>query len=488
MHPPTLDSTPPVSRGRVSPLVAFVSAGVTVCVLSSFFTELATPLLFAVILIAVLFMRELDDLLLILFPIALINPQLRIGAAGMVVSEERSFHPINVNMTELMIGGILLAWMIRGRNRQGERAGAFVLIPLLLLLAASGIGIAVAVSKNSGTKIAFEKVIEPVLLVLVMTRIRWTRPRLQTALSVLLAAGVAVAVKSLYDWFFLPEATRIMENDRGVVEAVRLRSSWAATNVMAGFFGMLAPLAFLRTFYSDRGRARFWNAVAFGFLALGLAITQTRTVYAAAVLALLGISLKYRRGLVLLLITGVAVAIYGTTEMFERASSLLHATHDYSFRSRLEVWGDSLDMLVRAPLTGIGFGSFIEVYRDPLGNVHPHNDYLLLALEMGLLGLGAFLAFFVKVLTTMRRARRLAVSTQDRITLDAILAALAVFFLQSNFESLLSWPAFSFSLWYLLGIAAMYSKSILLDREEEMKRVAERMRAARPAAPSTALP
>lgn len=479
MPEPTTD-TLSGRRARSSPLAIFVSVGITLCVVSSFFTTLATPVLLAIILIAVLFLRELNDLLIILFPIALINPQLRLGAAGMVVTDERSFHPINVNMTELFIGGILLAWLMRGRNREGERAGSPFLLPLVALLVLTVVGIVVAEERNTGIKIAFEKMIEPLILVFVMTRIRWSRARLQLALTALIVSAAAVAGKSLFDWFFRPETSRLIEGDRGVIETVRLHSSWAATNIMAAFFGMVAPAVFLRIFYGPKGRARLWNVIAFGLLALGLAITQTRAGYLAAVVVLVALSLKYRRGWLMVGVVAIALASYGTAEMFDRAQSILRATSDFSFRSRIEVWSDSLDMLMRAPLTGIGFGSFSAIYRDPLGNVHPHNDYLLLALEMGILGLLAFLVMLAKTFGALRRARKFASSAEDRITLDALTGGLVVFLLQSNLECLLSWTVFNFAFWFFIGLSAMYARSLELDRADDEARSLERMRA-RPA-------
>lgn len=83
---------------------------------------------------------------------------------------------------------------------------------------------------------------------------------------------------------------------------------------------------------------------------------------------------------------------------------------NYPVVERLALWQAALGMIQDRPWLGVGIGNYVPVYPayavpgwdDPLG--HPHNYYLNIAAETGLLGLLAYLTFWATTLIYGLRA------------------------------------------------------------------------------------
>jgi O-antigen ligase len=93
---------------------------------------------------------------------------------------------------------------------------------------------------------------------------------------------------------------------------------------------------------------------------------------------------------------------------------------------RMEFYHNSLKVIRENPLFGVGTGGFTNAYQKQVRNspmvvtVNPHNQYLLTAVELGLVGLGTLLLLF---LVQWRSAIRLT-SKQDRMLAHALLLAI----------------------------------------------------------------
>jgi len=87
-------------------------------------------------------------------------------------------------------------------------------------------------------------------------------------------------------------------------------------------------------------------------------------------------------------------------ERFERIRSAEGFIHD----NRLILWRDAIGIINVFPITGTGFGTFIDIYpgyRTVPGKLifdHAHNDYIELITDGGLIGAGLAIWFLVSVL------------------------------------------------------------------------------------------
>ncbi|HXG16861.1 MAG TPA: O-antigen ligase family protein [Calidithermus sp.] len=150
------------------------------------------------------------------------------------------------------------------------------------------------------------------------------------------------------------------------------------------------------------GPGRRWRWLAWLLGGLGLALTYVRGAwlgFLAGAVVLLGL---VRRGR-LLVAAGVLVliaAIVLTPGLRRRAESIADRT-DSTARERLAMWRSGLAMVRDHPLTGIGPGQVKHRYPGYAApefahkrRGHLHNTPLQVAVERGLLGLGAWLALF----------------------------------------------------------------------------------------------
>jgi O-antigen ligase len=150
-----------------------------------------------------------------------------------------------------------------------------------------------------------------------------------------------------------------------------------------------------------------------------------------------------------LMIVLVAGVIYGmpATAVHIRMSQLFQeygewqperaARIDSSTGLRMEFYHNSLKIIRENPLFGVGTGGFAGAYQRQVRNSpmvateNPHNQYLLTAVELGLIGLGILLILFV---IQWRMAARLS-SRQERSLAYAMLLAVTTGCLFNSFLS-----------------------------------------------------
>ncbi len=183
---------------------------------------------------------------------------------------------------------------------------------------------------------------------------------------------------------------------------------------------------------------RRWLPVALIALAIPVSISRSAIVSSVVVLLVLLPSWtpSLRRRAYAAIAT-LAVAVYllvpgllGTiTGLFTGISN------DSSAKSRTDSYSLALDFIRRAPLFGRGFKTFLPSYRIL------DNQYLGLAIEMGVVGVVALLGLVICSLVTSLRLRRSLTEPTDRHLALAFVAAVA-----SNAVSLALYDGFGFSM------------------------------------------
>ena len=179
---------------------------------------------------------------------------------------------------------------------------------------------------------------------------------------------------------------------------------------------MFAPIAFeLALFVKSRvKRLTYW------FLMLG-AVTGAMTVLGAssrgAQIALVAQAgwIAIQRKLRFRVIAGVAILVaiaYALLPAAEKARFASAGTDNTSIQ-RLDYWRGGLKMIEHHPLLGVGYFNFPAVYaiQDPTKLWHgkaqlPHNIFIQVGTDAGLLGLGIFLVLIYRNFKIARDIRR----------------------------------------------------------------------------------
>jgi len=238
----------------------------------------------------------------------------------------------------------------------------------------------------------------------------------------------------------------------------RAREPFVNPNHLATYLGLLLPvplavlffqkpkarpkerepfLARFNEFFTDLSK-RYWKilaGLAFAFIALAVLLTLSRAGILAAGLGLVAFfscfaALRRKRvglGSARMLGTTFLILIVATTALWIGLGPLVdrYASTDLGMADRLRVWSHSLSLWERFPLFGTGFGTFTDAFplvqppSIPQHFTFPHNEYVGLLVECGLLGaslLAASVVFaaagFLRDLArfSVRRTRTLAIA------------------------------------------------------------------------------
>lgn len=193
---------------------------------------------------------------------------------------------------------------------------------------------------------------------------------------------------------------------------------------LAAYLVVLLPIAFTlaRIARTRALRVLAWSTTGIGLLALAMTYSRAGWIgFASAAAVLAAARFRYLRRR-----SGVAIAV--TAAALILLAVLFNSHHDPSEDyTRLAIWQGAIAVIDRFPLTGVGPFDFPRLYalvHVPDADAtafHAHNLYLTLFAELGILGLGAFLACGWRFAVELRA--RVARSVSHDATLLALAAA-----------------------------------------------------------------
>jgi O-antigen ligase len=207
------------------------------------------------------------------------------------------------------------------------------------------------------------------------------------------------------------------------------------------FLMAFGAFLFLQLGFAARGaRARIaWWICAALAAADVLLLVRGRTGYVVllALLVYAGHAWKGWRGLAALCVAGAlgVTALLLTPNMFSaRVERTLNEArqwqenrvrHEESITMRLEWYRNSLAIIAAHPVVGSGTGSFPKAYAERTSGsalkttVNPHNEYLHIGVQIGLVGLAALLALFA---VQWHAAARLATPLETHLARALVIA------------------------------------------------------------------
>ncbi len=336
------------------------------------------------------------------------------AVVGVVILLPFASVPINLgfNPTLLDLALVLLfiMWFARALTRQDEER--FVLTPLglpLLAFALLAIFSFVVGMSHAGLAIQtvrhFAEVLLALALYFLIVNVVRTRERLRRVVLALILAGAVSAALGII-FYFLPRdltirllsllrvfkypagagVLRFVNDDpNGTLRAV---STSVDPNVLGGMMILVSALTAPQIFAEKPVLRRPIIIGIFVTMFLCLFLTQSRGALLGLVAALLVMAFtRYRRVIPLLLLGGVIFYLAPFTQHYIQYLIDAFLAQDRSTQMRLGEYKDALTLISRNPIFGVGFlGSpDIDTY------IGVSSVYLLIAEEMGIVGLAAFL-------------------------------------------------------------------------------------------------
>ena len=233
----------------------------------------------------------------------------------------------------------------------------------------------------------------------------------------------------------------------------RVTSTFVGANAFSYFLVFLSLMALGLAFYA-KPRLR-WPLLGFaGILTLTLVLTYTRTAWIAFAAGAMVLGAFAGRRVVIAMVVVLVVCVLFVPAIGDRFQELGSDNSYNTYRRdslewRIAYWTDIIPLANANPVTGIGLKMTSEV-ADKL----PHNDYLRSYVEMGLVGLAAFITVLVAIIRTPWKALKIATDPLHRGILLGFLSigvALAVASLADNLINQVV------VLWYVFALAGCAS-------------------------------
>ncbi len=219
-------------------------------------------------------------------------------------------------------------------------------------------------------------------------------------------------------------------------------------------------------------RQRIYFAGVSLLLLVGLLCNGTAgIILSVGTVALINILIMRKHRILFVLVSlGLLILFWGATFLTSETTNRLHHIIDQKANTaaqRYSLWQSAGHMFLDHPLLGVGLGQFSKNYREiyidkkfwieeatlsgGLDHAHPHNIYLHLLTETGIIGLLAFLSLYGYVLIHYWQALRRA--GPNYIWIKAVFLSIITFLLCGLTENFLFGVNLATQLlWFLIGM------------------------------------
>jgi hypothetical protein len=287
------------------------------------------------------------------------------------------------------------------RSWQPVRTGLEIPAALLLL---AGL-IAIVVSPDHVGAIGFYRAyfIEPIALFYVAVDLLRKPGDVRTVITAFAIGTTIFAILNMGAWA-IALATHKDIDLGNAPEAL-----YTSPNSVALFMEPAVALAAGFVLYSDNRRDRIAALVWLAFVLFSLIATLSRGgLLTLVILGLVAVITMHRQRLKLALLGGGFIGGIGLLQIpfvAKRLYKQFDPSYPYNtFEGRLQIWSDTLHMLRDHPIFGAGLRAYAIVMRPyvttpkHLPELYPHNIFLAMWVELGLLGLAAFVILLALLL------------------------------------------------------------------------------------------
>lgn len=325
--------------------------------------------------------------------------------------------PISTATSNILLALIVLLFALSGDYRNKFRAisGNPATFPIALFCALTALGCAYGLGGASDKLHYLGKYLTLLLIPLMLPLFADRSARLQ-ALAAFVAAmllTLALSYSIRFDW--LPTGIRAIVDSRD-------QTLWGAGNpvvfklhITHGFLMAIAAFLLIAAAQQISSPRLRWTCIALSFLAASNVLLMVKGRTGFVVLAVLGAYLVFcrygRKGLVIGAL-GLALAVTAAYQWSGSFHQRMHETiaeagawrkgqgDETATGLRLDYYSNTLAIIGDHPLIGVGTGGFERAYEERIRNTqmlpsnNPHNQYLLIMAQLGLLGLAALVFLY----------------------------------------------------------------------------------------------
>ncbi|MGH2708048.1 MAG: O-antigen ligase family protein [Actinomycetota bacterium] len=342
------------------------------------------------------------------------------------------------------VAGVLwLGGRRRARGREVERSSLTGAVVVFLAAALASVPLS---GGPASSLLEFARIAAAVVMLVVLERMLVRPEQVQRLLTVVfLSALVPLAV-----------ATFQMIRHTGLfvrADFSRVTGTFLHPTSFAAYLALLIIMGAALLPHLER-RFRLPMLGLLGACSVFLLLTYTRGAWIAALAGVVVVGMLQDRRLAATALAAAVIAIYMVPSVSARFTDLERASHprsgtpNNSLVWRVGYWTEALQLANRNPVTGIGLKQ-VELLTEE--EKTPHNDFVRAYVEMGAVGLLAYLGLIAALVMAARRALARARAGWPRAVAAGFAGCMAAFLLQSLIGNLLSQVVI---LWYLFAFAA----------------------------------
>jgi O-antigen ligase len=392
----------------------------------------------------------------------------------------------------ILLIGVIIRWVVSHEKPRG------LLLPTLLVVAYGLVGFTSLLYAPDQAAVvdSLNNYVKDALIALVVVALLKKPNQFRNIIYTLLIVGVFIGTISLHQYvtgnytndyggFAVAEYMNIISDTNGY----RLSGPVGDPNFFAQVMVVLALLGVERLLHE---RNLFWKIIA-GWAAavstLSVVFTFSRGATVALVLALIIFFWIYKlkpAQLIVILVLGIAMLAYAPPTYYQRVLSIADilpsSNGEINIRADRAIQGRASEnltawvMLMDHPLLGVGLNNYSYLYQDytkSLGlapsasNRSPHNLYLEVAAETGIIGLIIFLIMVGLALRSLLRARRKFINAgmEDYANLTT---GFLIAFIGYLFAALFVHAAYPRYFYLLIGIAFALPNMFQEPEEESL--------------------
>lgn len=225
---------------------------------------------------------------------------------------------------------------------------------------------------------------------------------------------------------------------------------------------------------------------------ISISLTLIFAIYTVIKFNIFEIFKKNKKWLIILLSTFLIITIIYSTDnplnknlltLPQRALSTFDEK-DPSINTRFLIWKNTLQMIKDKPLLGSGIGTFkmnyldyqAEFFKDNPDYIkyytfpkEAHNEYLQIGSELGLLGLGLFIAIIFIFYSTVLNFLKKEQNSKNKLVCWGLIMGISCFLIHSLFCFPLHVPALGSTFFTIIGLTAIYIRNFNLSQFKKEK-------------------
>lgn len=253
---------------------------------------------------------------------------------------------------------------------------------------------------------------------------------------------------------------------------VRATASFKDSNVLGIYLSAITPILLGPAIYYYKNKKRA-VMLALCFMALiGILLTYSRPTLLAIYIALflLGIVRRDKKVILLLLVFTLVSPFILPKAVKDWARQMEYNPFRFMCNDdRIAVYRNSLNMIKEHPFIGLGVNTYMKnykKYKEPVeyrnivtqDYMYAHNNFIHMAAEIGLAGLGIFLWFLYKLFAECKRIYGQLDNYYFKMVSLSLAACLVAFLINGLTESSLYYSRVAIIFWYIAGFALTLKK------------------------------